>query len=65
MQKFKGKITEVLQREVEIKAECKEDAMEILSEMYRSEEVVLDYNDLKKTDFKVTEKVKNRSNYER
>lgn len=44
-------LTEVLQREVEIEAESVEEALDKLEEQYNESEIVLDYSDLKSTEF--------------
>lgn len=43
--KFKIEITEILQRIVEIEAESVDIAIETATQKYKSEEIVLDWND--------------------
>jgi len=43
--KFKAKITEVLSRVIVVEADSKEEALNKVSDMYNSEEIVLDYSD--------------------
>jgi len=43
--KFKVKITEVLSRVIVVEADSKEEALNKVSDMYNSEEIVLDYSD--------------------
>lgn len=45
MRKFKVSITETLHREVIVEAENSADAINKVDEMYRDEDIVLDYND--------------------
>lgn len=45
MRKFKVSITETLTREVVVEAENPADAINKVDEMYRNEDIVLDYND--------------------
>ncbi len=39
------KITEILSRVISIDADTQEDALSIVSDMYKDEEIVLDYSD--------------------
>lgn len=49
--KFTVEVTETLQRRVEVEAEDEKSALDIALNMYREEEIVLDYNDYVDTDF--------------
>ncbi len=51
--KFTVSFREVLERNIEIEAETKEEAYDIAKEMYDKEEVVLDSNDLTEQDIVV------------
>jgi len=46
MSEFKFKVVETLSRDVTVTAENKEDAFDIVSQMYRQEDIVLDAADL-------------------
>ena len=48
METFKINIQELLSRTVEVQAINKNEAVAKVNEMYKSEEIVLDYNDLSK-----------------
>ena len=52
-QEYTVEITETLQRTVVVKAKNKSEAIEMAKEIYRDEEVVLDYNDLISTEFEI------------
>ncbi|OFX73362.1 MAG: DpnD protein [Bacteroidetes bacterium GWE2_29_8] len=47
MKTFKVEIIESLSRIVEIEANTKDEAISIVNEKYKNEEIVLDYNDFK------------------
>ena len=49
---YQIEIEETLQRIINIRANSVEDAIKIAEERYKNEEIVLDYNDLKDTNFK-------------
>ena len=51
--KIKVEITEALQRVIEVEASNGKEALEKAKEMYRNEEVVLDYNDFVENNFQV------------
>jgi len=51
--KFTVEITETLQRQVEVEAEDEFEAEDIVREMYRNEEIVLDAEDYIDTEFEV------------
>ena len=53
MSRYKGLVTERLQRKVAIEAENEADADRILREMYRREEIVLSSEDYVTTAFRV------------
>lgn len=53
MKKYKVKITEILEHVEEIETESEEKALEIVEDMYRNCEIVLDYSSYVSTDFKV------------
>lgn len=55
MPNYKIEITEVLRREVEIEADNIENAIQIITEKYKSEEIVLDSSDF--VDYKIVEYV--------
>ncbi len=52
MKTYKIVIEEILQETYEIEANSLEEAIDIAEEKYRSEEIVLDYNALKETNFR-------------
>ena len=45
MKIFKIEITELLQRIIEVEADCIENALEIIEQKYKSEEIILDNSD--------------------
>lgn len=47
---FKIEIQELLSRTIDIQAQDVDEAIEKANKMYNSEEIILDYNDLKKTE---------------
>ena len=55
MQNYKIEITEILRREVEIEAENIDSAIQIITEKYKSEEIVLDSSDF--VEYKIVEYV--------
>ena len=61
--KFTVEITETLQRQVEVEAEDEFEAEDIVREMYRNEEIVLDAEDYIDTEFEVLEDDADDKNY--
>ena len=55
MNKYDVCITEILDKHIIIRANSKEEAIEIAKDMYKNEEIVLDYNDLTQTEFEIVE----------
>ena len=55
MKTFKVVITETSSKTVEVQANNKNEALEIVEEMYENCEIVLDWNDLDKTDYTIIE----------
>ena len=55
MKTFKVVITETSSKIVEVQANNKNEALEIVEEMYANCEVVLDWNDLDETDYTIIE----------
>lgn len=53
--KIKVEITEILQRTVEVDAEDLKDAINKVEELYKNEEIILDYSDYISTEFNVIE----------
>ncbi len=53
--KFKVEITETLQRVVEVEAESKDEAVGIVHDKYRNEEIVLDESDFMGGDITIFE----------
>ena len=51
METFKIEVIETLSRTIEIEAESKDEAYFKVREMYREEEIVLDYDDYIDTEF--------------
>lgn len=43
--KFKIKVTEILSRTITVEADTEEKAIVVVSDMYKNEEIVLDYSD--------------------
>ena len=58
MKTYKVCITEVLDRWVKVDAESSREAEEIVREMYRKEEIVLDYNDFSHYEIETIEEIK-------
>lgn len=52
MSKYKIEITETLQKLAEIEADSEKEAEQKVRELYKNEEIVLDYNDFKDVNFK-------------
>lgn len=55
MKTFKVVITETSSKAVEVQANNKNEALEIVEEMYANCEIVLDWNDLDETDYTIIE----------
>ena len=53
------KITETLQRQIEVEASSKEEAIKKAKEQYQNQEIVLNENDYVDTEYSYIEKVKN------
>lgn len=49
MRKYEVKVIEILERIVEIEAENKEKAIDIVNDMYRNQDIILDSEDYKET----------------
>lgn len=54
--KFTVEITETLQRQIEVEASDRDEAISKVEEMYRDEEVVLDSGDYIDTEFNIIDK---------
>lgn len=52
---YKVEITETLQRTVEVKASSSGEAIEKVKELYRNEDIVLDYNDFMGNEFEIVD----------
>ncbi len=52
MQEYEIEVEELLQRIVKVKAESKEEAVKIVMEKYRKEEIVLDAGDFIEVNFR-------------
>lgn len=52
MKTYKIEVEEILQNVYDIEANSLEEAIDIAEEKYRSEEIILDYNALKETNFR-------------
>ena len=65
MKKYLIEVEEILQKVCEIEADSLDDAIDKAQEMYRNENIVLDYEDWKETNYReyqdVVEKVKKRN----
>ena len=51
--KFVVEVTETLQRQVEIEADNEQEALQKVKELYRDEEIVLDWQDFVGNDFQI------------
>ena len=51
--KFVVEVTETLQRQVEIEADNEQEALQKAKELYRDEEIVLDWQDFVGNDFQI------------
>ncbi len=56
---YKIEITETLQRQIEVEASSKEEAIKKAKEQYQNQEIVLNENDYVDTEYSYIEKVKN------
>lgn len=63
VKKFRVQITETLQFQEEIEAKNELDALEIVKEKYKNEDIVLDSNYHVATEFAVIERVKQKNNF--
>lgn len=54
---YEVKITEVLEKNIEVKASNKEEALEKVEGFYDDETIVLDYDDLKSKEISINEKM--------
>ena len=57
MNKYKISIKETLERIIEINADSETEAIDIVKEKYRNEEIVLDYNDYIDADIDVVKEI--------
>ncbi len=57
METYKIEIKEILSRTIELKASSLKDAIEKVEDLYRSEDIILDYNDFKSLDINPLEDV--------
>lgn len=55
---YKVKVQESLRCVLEIEAECEEEAVQKMKDMYYGEEIILDETDFDYVDFEVVEKIK-------
>ena len=51
--KFVVEVTETLQRQVEIEADNEQEALQKVKELYRDEEIILDWQDFVGNDFQI------------
>lgn len=58
---YKIEITETLQRQIEVEASSKEEAIKKAKEQYQNQEIVLNENDYVDTEYSYIEKVKNKN----
>ena len=56
---YKIEITETFQRQIEVEASSKEEAIKKTKEQYQNQEIVLNKNDYVDTEYSYIEKVKN------
>lgn len=52
MNKYNIEVEEILQKVVEIEANSLDEALDIAEEKYRNEEIILDYESLKETNYR-------------
>ena len=66
MKKYNIEVEEIFQKVYEINANTLEEAKDKAVEMYRNEEIIVDYNDLKETNYReflnIVEKNKKKDN---
>lgn len=55
MAKFKVNITETLSRTIEVEAESKSDAKDMVRATYDNEDLVLDYSDFEEVEIKIVD----------
>ena len=55
MAKFKVNITETLSRTIEVEAESKSDAKDMVRAIYDNEDLVLDYSDFEEVEIKIVD----------
>lgn len=58
---YKIEITETLQRQIEVEASSKEEAIKKAKEQYQNQEIVLNENDYVDTEYSYIEKIKNKN----
>lgn len=61
MPTYKIEITETLQRQIEVEASSKEEALKKIKEQYQNQEIVVNENDYVNTEYSYIEKVKNKN----
>lgn len=61
MPTYKIEITETLQRQIEVEASSKEEALKKIKEQYQNQEIVLNENDYVDTEYSYIEKIKNKN----
>ena len=57
MPTYKIEITETLQRQIEVEASSKEEALKKIKEQYQNQEIVLNENDYVDTEYSYIEKI--------
>ena len=65
MKKYKIEITETLQRQIEVMASSKEEAIDLITEQYQNEDIVLTANDHVNTTIEVLNNHRKRDSRER
>ena len=65
MKTYKVKITETLEKEVEVEAEDRDEAEQIVSDAWHNSEYILDAEDFKGVTFKAEPPARKRESYER
>ncbi len=63
--KYRVLITETLQKEFEVDASSKDEALDIIKQKYKNEEIILTANDYIQTDYAVKNKTKHIDSRER
>lgn len=61
MPTYKIEITETLQRQIEVEASSKEEALKKIKEQHQNQEIVLNENDYVDTEYSYIEKIKNKN----